>query len=235
MMQDRVFAAGEGDRWFARNRAALTDPDRVARDPVLRALELVALTPKDALEVGAANGYRLAELARRNGCRTTAVEISADAIRDGRARYPDIEFLPGLASDLPVAPDRQFDLVIVSFVLHWVDRSTLLPSVAEIDRVVRPLGHLVIADFLPAAPERVHYHHLPGAGVWTYKQDYAEIFLSTRLYERGAVLTFGADGWAVGVDPAHRCAVSVLRKVAEAGYRTAPSPQVSRDDEQRAT
>jgi SAM-dependent methyltransferase len=217
MTQDRVFSAGEGDRWFARNRAALADPDRVARDPVLRALELVGLTPKDALEIGAANGYRLAELARRSRCRTTAVEISDDAIRDGRARYPDIEFLSGLASDLPVESGRQFDLVIVSFVLHWVDRSTLLRSAAEIDRVVCPLGHLVIADFLPTAPERVDYHHLPGAGVWTYKQDYPEIFLATRFYERSALLTYDADG----VDAAHRCAVSVLRKIGNEGYRTA--------------
>ena len=222
MTQDLVFAAGEGDRWFARNRSALADPDRVARDPILRVLELIALTPKDAIEIGAANGYRLAALTRRSGCRTTAVEISEDAIRDGRERYPEIEFLSGLTSDLPVESGRQFDLVIVSFVLHWVDRSTLLRSVAEIDRVVRPLGHLVIADFLPRAPERVDYHHLPGAGVWTYKQDYAEIFLVTRLYERAALLTYEADNWAwaVDVDPAHRCAVSVLRKVGDEGYRT---------------
>jgi SAM-dependent methyltransferase len=118
-----------------------------------------------------------------------AVEISADAIGDGRKRYPDIEFLSGLACDLPVETGRQLDLVIISFVLHWIDRSTLLRSVAEIDRVVRPLGHLVIADFLRAAPERVDYHHLPGADVWTYKQDYAEVFVASSLYEHLAIVT----------------------------------------------
>ncbi len=226
MTQDRVFASGEGDRWFARNRADLLDPARVARDPVLRVLDTMRLAPKDALEIGAANGYRIDALAKRTGCRATAVEISEAAIRDGRDRYPDVEFLTGLASDLPIEAGRQFELVIVHFVLSWVGRATLLRSVAEIDRTVRSHGHLVIGDFLPAAPERVDYHHLPGAGVWTYKQDYAEIFVASHLYERVALVTYeaGTHAWKPDVDPAHRCAVTVLRKVAEDGYRTAPLP-----------
>jgi SAM-dependent methyltransferase len=220
--QDAVFAAGEGDRWFRRNRAALIGPTRLTGDPILRLLELTGLAPKEALEVGAANGYRLAELRRRYGCRATGVEISGEAIRDGQARYPEIDLRFGTASDLPIEVGRQFDLVVINFVLHWIDRSTLLRSAAEIDRAVKPLGYLAIGDFYPDTPERASYHHLPDAGVWTYKQNYAGLFLATQLYEQVALVTYeaGTQDWKVDVDPSRRCAATVLRKVGDDGYRT---------------
>jgi hypothetical protein len=33
----------------------------------------------------------------------------------------------------------------------------------------------------PSLPQRVRYHHLPDQDVWTYKQNYGEIFLSSNL------------------------------------------------------
>jgi len=63
-------------------------------------------------------------------------------------------------------------------------------------------------------PERADYHHLPGADVWTYEQEYTEIFLATRLYERGMLVTYeaGSWAWAIDVNPAHRCAVKFERR-----------------------
>src|SRR5262249_7393057 len=77
--QDAVFVAAEADRWFTRNREALNGLD-LDRDPPLRLVSLYRLAAKNVLEIGASNGFRLAELARRTGARAVAVEPSPLAI-----------------------------------------------------------------------------------------------------------------------------------------------------------
>ena len=220
MSQDQIFAASEGDHWFERNRVTLSSADRLVHDPPLRLLEICSITPAYVLEVGASNGYRLNTLRERYGCRAVAVEPSEAAIKDGEQRYPSIQFLNGVASAIPIKENGQFDLVLVHFILHWVDRSTLLGSIAEIDRMVGDNGYLLIGDFYPATPERVAYHHLPDGDVWTYKQDYTEVFIASGLYSRVAVQTFDHTGSSVSasVVPENRIQVSLLRKSLREGY-----------------
>ena len=186
MLQDEIFIRSEGDGWFARNRAALHafDPDA---DLPLRLLDLYALRPQSVLEVGAANGARLAAIHRMTGARTFAVEPSAQAIQDGRAKFPFVTFVRGTADALPL--QGSYDLVIVNFVFHWIDRLTLLRSVAEVDRLVRDGGFLIVGDFQPANRLQVPYHHLQDRGVYTYKQDYGELFRASGLYHPVGLLT----------------------------------------------
>src|SRR5262245_31171505 len=144
MNQDEVFLQGEGDRWLARNKGAISDPDRLVNDHVIGTMITMNLAPQNVLEIGASNGWRLHEIARRFGCRVTAVEPSSEAIQDGQGRFPSVQFLRGTASELPFDAQTLFDLVIVNGVLCWVDRSTLLRSVAETDRVLADGGFLLI-------------------------------------------------------------------------------------------
>lgn len=183
--QLRTFMGGEGDRYFERNRPLYDEADP-ATDPPLRLIESYDLTPQDVLEVGCSNGYRLAAVARIHGSRVTGVEPSEAAIADGRERFPAVRFERGWGDAIPL--DERFDLVIVNFVFHWVDRLLLLRTAAEIDRVVKDGGFLIVGDFLPAHPTRRQYHHLPGTDIYTYKQDYAEIFAASNCYQRIAVL-----------------------------------------------
>ncbi|NJN96692.1 MAG: class I SAM-dependent methyltransferase [Anaerolineales bacterium] len=222
MNQDDIFFHSEGNRWFLRNRSALIAEQRLVHDPVLKILELADLKPENVLEIGASNGYRLHELQTRLNCRATAIEPSQEAIEDGQARYPEITFLQGIASALPINDNEQFDLVIVNFVFHWIDRATLLRSVAETDRVLKDGGHLIIGDFYPAYPERVTYHHLPESNVWTYKQNYTEIFLATHLYDLMAFLALDHSSHQVQpvLDSRNRIQVAVLRKTLDGGYQT---------------
>src|SRR5215472_6136959 len=190
MIQDEVFLQSEGDRWLARNRDAISNPERLVTDHVIGTMTMMNLAPQSVLEIGASNGWRLHEIARRFGCRVTAVEPSKQAIQDGQAQFPAVQYVRGTASELPFDMEAQFDLVIVNFVFHWVDRSTLLRSVAEIDRVLADGGFLVIGDFYPLLPQRVRYHHLPEQDVWTYKQNYGDIFLASNLYQMIAFSAF---------------------------------------------
>lgn len=209
--QLRAFSEGEGDRWFQRNSRALDALD-LANDRPLQLIEACDLQPRNVLEVGAANGYRLAALAKTYGCRVTGLDPSTAAVADGLARFPVVHLQTGSGDTIPF--DEPFDLVIVNFVLHWVDRSLLLRTTAEIDRVVSDGGFLLIGDFLPPYPIRRPYHHLPGQGVFTYKQDYAAIFTASGRYQTIAMST-GSHSSTVpttAVDDDDRVATWLLRK-----------------------
>ncbi len=151
--QDDIFADFEGDRWFQRNRSLIAAFDS-ERDLPLKLLELYGLRPKSVLEVGAANGFRLAAISRMLDARVVALEPSSEARADGITRFPEVEFVAGHAAAIPLR--ESFDLVIVDFVFHWVDRRVLAKSAAEIDRVVADGGCLIVGDFFPSNRIRVH-------------------------------------------------------------------------------
>jgi SAM-dependent methyltransferase len=220
--QGEIFLEFEGDHWFERNRGALSAFDPT-EDLPLRVLELYRLNPRRVLEVGASNGFRLAAIGERYGAQTVAVEPSEEAIRDGRQRYPQVEFVRGRADATGL--QQPFDLVIVNFVFHWVDRALLLRSVAEVDCLLVDGGFLVIGDFYPMIRARVPYHHLPGHGVFTYKQDYAAIFLASGLYRPLCLLTghHARKGPSLVEDDRDTIACHLLRKEDGSSHMAMPS------------
>jgi len=215
--QDELFATSEADRYFDRNKSALRNADWSA-DPPLRLMELYHLQPRSALEIGAANGYRLGAIAARWGTEVTAVEPSALAIADGQARFPEVKFLQATASAIPM--QGQVDLVIVNFVLHWVSRDTLLRSVAEIDRLLVDGGFLILGDFEPSNRVRVRYHHRSEEEIYTYKQNYPAVFLASGLYHTVAALTggHGSTTPVADVSEGERTGVWLLRKQSAEHY-----------------
>jgi SAM-dependent methyltransferase len=186
VLQDDVFTSFEGDRWFARNRTALNEFNAAADLP-LKLMDLYDLCPERVAEIGAANGFRLAAIRARTGAAVVAVEPSAEAVRAGKRSFPSVGFVRGTATSVPLR--GSFDLVIVNFVFHWIDRAGLLAAVAEVDRLVREEGYLLIGDFQPSNLLRVRYHHLSGDQLFTYKQNYAATFLASGLYHPVALLT----------------------------------------------
>lgn len=181
--QDIIFQKGEGDNWFKRNRSALLIlKARSKQDWPIRLIKKAKLKPKNVLEVGASNGWRLAAIHDLYKSKCLAIEPSIEAIQNGRRLYPKIAFRRGAMNALPVGIKEKFDLVIVHYVFHWIDRKNLFKSIAEIDRVLADGGHLIVTDFLPYKPAKVFYHHLPKEKVFTYKLDYAAIFLAANVY-----------------------------------------------------
>lgn len=215
MNQDSIFKRCEGDNWFSRNREALERKVTVDWPSLfVERLESRALI-RSVLELGCANGWRLERIKPlfSAGCRLSGIDASRAAVEDGRTRFPDLDLHEGLLSDVPV--QGAFDLVIIYFVLHWVDRSTLARSISEIDRVVKDGGLLIVGDFLPDVPQRRKYHHLPDENVFTYKQDYTRIFENLCTYRELARVTFRHDAPGEGIGDApsgSRAFCSVLRK-----------------------
>jgi SAM-dependent methyltransferase len=178
--QATIFSAGEGDAWFDRNRPGQAAYD-LAGDPLHAFLRTAAIAPRSILDLGCSAGVRLSAWCQHHAASGVGIDPAAAAIADAQARDPQRSWLVGTLDSHPPL-NRTFDLVIVSFVLHWVDRRLLLASLAGIDRAVAEGGHVLIADFATDHPVRREYHHLAGQGIYTYKNDYPAMLLATGLY-----------------------------------------------------
>ena len=220
MDQTKLFQQSEGDAWFKRNAQHLGKD--VEADAPLSLIKSNGIKPKRVLEIGAANGYRLAWIRRMWRCECWGIDPSKEAVRDGSSRFPQIHLSVGVGHQLPYIGGSRggFDLIIVNFVFHWVDRKYLLGTVAEIDRVLSDEGFLVIGDFYPDYPSKTRYHHLPEQEVWTWKQNYAAPFLASGLY-RLVAMTTGTQGLPTHMDADEsdaRMANFLLQKIPGGGY-----------------
>ena len=108
------------------------------------------------LDVGSSSGYlafRLATAAGPSG-RVTGVDPSEPAVAYAQRRArPDMRFTVGIAQDLGL-PDSSFDVVTCTLAMHHIPARQRPAAFAEMYRVTRPGGRLLIADLRPltAAP-----------------------------------------------------------------------------------
>ncbi|HEX2673868.1 MAG TPA: class I SAM-dependent methyltransferase [Polyangiaceae bacterium] len=211
--QTDVFSADEGDHWFRRNVASL----KVSHDSDHVIALLSRWNEREAVrsvcDLGCSNGWRLAAIAELmpGVDRLAGSDLSSAAIDDGRQRWSQLELAVGTL-DRP-GLTGPFDVVIVSFVFHWVARERLAASLAAIDELLRDGGVLIIADFLPDQPCARAYHHRTDVEIYTYKQDYARCFTGLGTYEeveRKAFAHSGNSGSAM--DPQDRAVAVLLRK-----------------------
>jgi len=185
--QDKIFFECEGNNWFTRNKESLK-PDG---DLPIFLMEIYNIKPRCVLEVGASNGYRLAEIYKKFKAEVYAVDPSQNAIKDGEKEFPFIIFQRATMETMQY--ERHFfDLIIVNSVFHWIDRETLLSSIANLDSVLKWGGYLIIGDFQLPYPIKRKYHHLEEK-VFTYKLDYKKIFLSTGFYKEIATISKDHD------------------------------------------
>lgn len=209
------FLTGEADQWFARNREALA-ARQAEDDPVMAAIDRLGLTPRRAVELGAANGYRLDWMRDYFGTDGIGIEPSAAAVADGHQRFPDIKLEQGLAHDI-ARLDGPFDMVIFGFCLYLVDRDGLFGLAAAVDQALASGGHLVIYDFQPPMPLRNAYAYK--SGLFSYKLDYAAMFAWNPSYVPVYRHVTDHDGKAFGGDPNEAIGVTILKKIpARYGY-----------------
>lgn len=120
-----------------------------------RTVNLARIQPGDAvLDVGCGTGTLAMEVARRAGRagRVAGVDPGTQQIARARSkaarRTVPIEFQIGVIEQLPF-PDQTFDVVLSSLMMHHLPTPLKRQGLAEIARVLKPGGRLIIADFTP--------------------------------------------------------------------------------------
>jgi ubiquinone/menaquinone biosynthesis C-methylase UbiE len=117
-----------------------------------RIVALSGVRPGDSvLDVGSSNGYltcRLAAVAGPSGL-VTGVDPSEPAIAYARRHArPGLTFTVGVAQDLGL-PDEAFDVVTCTLAMHHIPARQRPAAIAEMYRVTRPGGRVLIADMAP--------------------------------------------------------------------------------------
>lgn len=100
------------------------------------------LPPGAALDAACGTG-RLTRLLHRRGHRVVGVDASPEMLQRARSRVPGARFEVGDLTALPL-PDASVDLVVCGLALSHLPH--LAPAMAELARVLRPSGHLVVTD-----------------------------------------------------------------------------------------
>ena len=118
-----------------------------------RTANLARIQPgEQVLDVGCGTGTLAMEVARRVGRagRVAGVDPGTEQIARARAkaarRNVPIEFQIGVIEQLAF-PDQTFDVVFSTLMMHHLPASLKRQGLAEIARVLKPGGRLVIADF----------------------------------------------------------------------------------------
>lgn len=78
------------------------------------------------------------------GALVVPLDLSLGMLKVGKQRQPDLQFINGDALSLPFA-DESFDAVTISYGLRNVEHTAV--ALAEMRRVTRPGGRVVIAEF----------------------------------------------------------------------------------------
>lgn len=129
-----------------------------------RLVALAEVTADDeVLDVGCGPGFltSLAAQAAPAG-RAVGVDVSEPMIEEARRRRAsaNCSFVVGKAEALDF-PDASFDVVLSSLAVHHIPEEARAQAFAEMFRVLRPGGRVLIADFQP--PQGHLARHLVGA------------------------------------------------------------------------
>lgn len=119
-------------------------PVRAVEQPVVFAL-LEQSSPGRALDAACGTGRHAQRLAQL-GHQVTGVDISPDMLERARELVPEARFEVGDVRNLPV-PSASMDLAVCGLALDHLP--TLKAPVAELARVVRPGGRVLISDVHP--------------------------------------------------------------------------------------
>ena len=177
--QKNIFLQNEGDMWFQRNHETLINTENfIDIDLISKYLN----NGYNILEIGCSNGHKLNYLNEKNNelkLKLFGVDPSNASINNGKNNFQNIDLSVGTADSLNFE-DEYFDIIIVGFCMYLVDRSLLFKSIAEIDRVLKTNGILVITDFDPPYPICQKYHH--NENISSYKNCYPSFFTSGNHY-----------------------------------------------------
>lgn len=208
--QNAIFLSSEADSYTKRN-AEHNAAYSIDTDIVTSVIKERALTPSSIIDLGCSTGERLSALCDRYGIKSLGVGVDASqmAIDIAEKRSPDLVWQR--ADWTSFATAFRFDLVILSFAMHWIDRKVLMDALKTIHDLTEVGSYVLINDFDPYHGEAVDCIYRHHEGVMTYKRCHGKMLAATGLYkwETDRMYDYpGTDRWL------DRCSCALLRRIA---------------------
>lgn len=128
--------------------AAVAVRDRAFKRRVINRASIAG--GEDVLDVGCGTGTLAVAVARAApGVTVTGLDADASILARARTRAADagleIDFDEGMSTELPYA-DKRFDLALSTLLFHHLEDDAKRRTAAELMRVIRPGGRLVVGD-----------------------------------------------------------------------------------------
>ncbi len=140
------FDIGAGYRLWAETYDVLPNPLLDLEEPVVRSM-IDRVAPGVAVDAACGTGRHAAYLLER-GFTVIAIDSSDAMLERARERVPRAEIRSGSLLDLPVA-DATADVAVCALALtHFED---IEAPIAELSRIVRHGGHVILSDVHPLA------------------------------------------------------------------------------------
>ena len=167
--------------------------DRIQRHLLAVAMRFIGrrkeLRDSAVLDFGCGSG-RWVDFFTRRGCRYSGVDISSELLRMARGRWPEASFSAVQDGRIPY-PDSSFDVICSIAVIHHNPYERQEALAAELSRVVRAGGYLVLFESVASV-------RLPGGVEFPrplegWRALFADQGMSLRFY-RGA--RYGSLRWA---------------------------------------
>jgi ubiquinone/menaquinone biosynthesis C-methylase UbiE len=206
------FLKSEGDAWFIRNPS--DGPNNFIHQVSVDLLKSTigqSGSVERVLEVGCSDGRLLELIISELFCKSgVGIDPSKKAIAAAKNKFiRNAEFIVGSADSIP-SGDNDFDLAVAGFFFYVVDRELYFRVVAELDRVIKPGGFLVIIDFDSAVPKTTRYRE--ENDIYSYRNRNAEIFLSNGHYTLVSKVTLSHESKNFPIDPLERVSIQILHK-----------------------
>lgn len=156
--------------WAGRREVSITHPPATRSqtvfrtDALYRALDDLAhdgmdMATAQVLDVGSASGYGLKPFLTSNMALSQlhGIDLMEDRVELGRQLLPGMDLQAGDATAMPYE-DATFDLVCEQFCFcHIPDDTTKEAVAAEMMRVVKPDGAIIVMDWRMVSPKRMIY------------------------------------------------------------------------------
>jgi SAM-dependent methyltransferase len=192
--QDLVYSNTEADEFYTRNIQSI-DVDNCKLRPSKKLIldKIVCLIGEsleysNVLEIGCFIGDLLSDLRNHYNCKVYGVEPSALACKFAKDKFGlDLTnkiFSQSSYFGCSLDKFQSIDLIILDDVLSWMPRETILPSLASIDWLLKPGGHIYMRDFCPSMDFAYENHHQSGKNVYNYKVSggHKKFLLNTGMY-----------------------------------------------------
>jgi len=171
IFQEKIFLKKEADNFYKRNKKKFSKKDNLYKIIINQGSKIKNVKKLNILEVGCADGARLAMVKEKLNCNCYGIEPSSIAIKNKIDK--NIIIKKGIASKLNFN-DKFFDIIIYGFCLYLVDISKLSDVFKEADRVSKDKSIIIVKDFYSKKSKVNNYKRFKNIKV--HKYDFSKIF-----------------------------------------------------------